>query len=100
MADDSIDVVRNDHQHRYEAQVDGRIAGYVTYTTTPGHITLVHTEVDQAFEHHGIASRLIGATLDDLRARGVAVTPRCPFVAEYIRIHPEYADLVEPGSAV
>jgi uncharacterized protein len=99
VVDDSFDVVRNDHEHRYEARVDDRVAGFVTFTSTPGHITLVHTEVDRAFEHHGIASRLIGDTLDDLRARGVAVTPRCPFVAEYIRTHPEYADLVGSGPA-
>jgi uncharacterized protein len=30
------------------------------------------------------------------RRRGLAVRPRCPFIAAYIRRHPEYAGLVVP----
>jgi uncharacterized protein len=32
--------------------------------------------------------------LDDARARGLRVRPDCPFVARFIRAHPEYQDLV------
>ena len=37
--------------------------------------------------------------LDDLRARGRAVVPLCPFVAGFIRRHPEYDDLVTTDMA-
>ena len=46
------------------------------------------------FEGHGVGSRLVQGALDDLRARGLAVVPLCPFVAGFIDRHPEYADLV------
>jgi predicted GNAT family acetyltransferase len=36
----------------------------------------------------------VAAVLDDIRARGMKVRPRCPFVARFIREHPQYADLV------
>jgi uncharacterized protein len=36
----------------------------------------------------------VRGALDDMRARGLKVAPVCPFVAAYIRRHPEYADLV------
>jgi hypothetical protein len=32
--------------------------------------------------------------LDSIRADGKTVVPRCWFVAEFIDLHPEYADLV------
>jgi predicted GNAT family acetyltransferase len=37
---------------------------------------------------------LVEAALTDIRVRGLRVVPLCPFVAGYIRRHPEYADLV------
>jgi predicted GNAT family acetyltransferase len=33
--------------------------------------------------------------LDDARARDLRVRPDCPFLAQYIDEHPEYADLVD-----
>ena len=80
---------------RYEALVDGEVAGYIAYRLQPGLITLLHTEVDPAFEGHGVGSRLVAAALDDIRSRGLSIQPFCPFVRAYITRHPEYADLVE-----
>jgi uncharacterized protein len=37
---------------------------------------------------------LIATALDDARARGLTVVPRCPFVREFIENHAEYQDLV------
>lgn len=42
----------------------------------------------------GLASRLIKDTLDEMRARGIAVLPYCPFVKRYIQRHADYQDLV------
>ena len=57
-------------------------------------ITLVHTDVDPKWEGQGVGSELVRGALDDLRARGLKVRPLCPFVAAFIRRHPEYEDLV------
>ena len=35
------------------------------------------------------------AALDDVRRQGRQVTPVCPFIAAYIKRHPEYIDLVD-----
>jgi predicted GNAT family acetyltransferase len=32
--------------------------------------------------------------LDDVRRRGMEVLPICPFVAAYVKRHPEYTDLL------
>ena len=88
-------VVRDDPQElRYEAIRDGRLVGVIRYRIEPGVVVLVHTEVDEAVEGTGVGSQLVRGALADLRARGLRVVPLCPFVAAYMRRHPEDADLV------
>ena len=79
---------------RYEARVDGELAGFLTYRVKPGQIALNHTEVDGRFEGQGVGSHLASFALADARERGLAVLPFCPFVRAYIQRHPEYAELV------
>ena len=83
---------------RYEAYVGDALAAHVTYRLRGSRITFVHTEVDPAFEGRGVGRRLATWALDDVCGRGLAVRPRCPFIAAFIRRHPEYADLVEGGA--
>lgn len=82
---------------RYSAMAGDRLAGYVAYRDRPGARALVHTDVLAAWEGRGVGGRLARAALDDIRARGLAVVPQCPFVAAWIRRHPEYEDLVLEG---
>lgn len=91
-------VVNNEAESRYEIHMDGQLAGFADYTVQPGVIAIPHTEVDPAFEGRGLGSTLARAALDDIRQQGSQVAPHCPFIATYIKRHPEYADLVE-GSA-
>ena len=84
---------------RYEAVADGAVIGEIRYRTEPGLVVLVHTEVEPAHEGVGIGTSLVEQALDDIRSRGLHVVPLCPFVTEYIREHPEYADLVEADPA-
>ena len=87
-------VVDNHAALRYELWADDVLAGWIQYTRAGDVITLVHTDVDPAFEGRGLGSVLVAGTLDDVRARGKRIRPFCPFVAAYLRRHPEYADLV------
>jgi uncharacterized protein len=95
-SDDVIEVRDNRELHRYEVVVDGALAGILTYRLNEPDavITLVHTEVDRAFRGRGLADRLAQHALDDARARRLRVRPNCPFVAAFIRSHPDYQDLV------
>ena len=79
---------------RYEAHLDGELAGVIDYISKRGRIALVHTEVTPAFEGRGIASRLARHALDDARRRGLIVIPLCPYVLAYLERHPEDRDLV------
>jgi predicted GNAT family acetyltransferase len=90
----SVSVIDKPDEGRYEALVDGTLAGSAFYNLSPGRIVFLHTEVDPSFEGHGVGSRLAKEALDDARSKGLHVVPRCPFIARYIREHPEYQDLV------
>ena len=93
-SDQQVRVVDNPGAQRFEARVNGALAGFAAYESVPGGVVLTHTEVDPAFEGQGVASRLAAGALDEVRARGLAVTPQCAFIAGYIQRHPGYADLV------
>ncbi len=90
----SEQVTDNRAAQRYELRVDGELAGFVQYRVRDGVVVLTHTEVDPAFEGRGLGSALARAALDDVRASGRSVLPLCPFIAGYVRRHPEYVDLV------
>jgi hypothetical protein len=89
-----VRVADNPDAGRFEVRVDGELAGSAYYRMEGDAIAFTHTEVDDAFEGHGIGSKLASAALDDARARGFSVLPYCPFIRGYIAHHPEYLDLV------
>jgi uncharacterized protein len=90
-------IVRNNPEDgQYEAEVDGGLA-LAAYQLRGDTITFTHTEVPEELEGLGIAGQVVRFALDDARARGLKVVPRCPYVAGFIRRHPEYQDLVAPG---
>ena len=89
-----IEFVDHTDAHRFELRSGDEVIGLLVYRLGSDHITLVHTEVDPAHGGQGHAATLARGALDDARARGLRVVPSCPYVASYIRKHPEYADLV------
>lgn len=89
-----MEVRDNPEELRYELVDEGQVLGEILYRRDPDRIVLVHTEVPPAREGEGLASRLVAATLDDIRAKGLRIVPVCPFVRRYLRRHPEYQDLV------
>ena len=90
-----ISVADNPAQQRYEATVDGQVAGFAQYKVKDGHMVFTHTEVDPAFEGQGVGSVLARQALDDVRAKGQHdVVALCPFIAAWIERHPDYQDLL------
>ena len=100
MADDTPDftVSDNKEQHRYELKFGNAEAiAILVYKDHGDTITLIHTEVPQELEGHGLGGKIAKYALDDARARGLQVVASCPFVSAYIRRHPDYmALLTEP----
>ena len=90
-----VDVRHNPEQSRYEALVDGEVAGFAAYQLTDQLVVFTHTEVEPAYEGQGVGSALARGALDDVRETGThRVLPLCPFIKGWIGCHREYVDLV------
>jgi predicted GNAT family acetyltransferase len=87
-------VTDNPGTMRYEIHEDDVVAGYITYGREGKTIIFLHTETDPRFRGEGLGGRLVQASLDDARKRGLDVLPYCPFMRDWIAGHAEYADLV------
>jgi predicted GNAT family acetyltransferase len=81
-------------QHRYVISVSGEQVGVMEYQRDGASLALLHAETDPAHSGQGLAGELTRVVLDEARERGDAVLPFCPYVAAWIRKHPEYTDLV------
>jgi predicted GNAT family acetyltransferase len=73
----------------------GEIVAGVVYSKAGNRVTLLATSVFPAFRGKGIAARLLSGVLDKLRAQGETATITCPFAAEFVSTHPEYADVLD-----
>jgi predicted GNAT family acetyltransferase len=91
-----VSLADNPAQARYELVADGQLAAWTEYQRAGQVLRLTHTQVQEAYEGRGLASRLAAFALDDARRQGLRVVPQCPFMAGYIARHPEYADLAAP----
>ena len=94
----NLTIENNENAQRWEAHLDQHLA-VAEYRRRSGTLFFIHTEVPRELEGQGVASRLMQKALDDARTQHLAVVPFCPFVASYIRRHPDYRDLMEgePG---
>lgn len=91
----ALTVVHNELYSRFEIALGNDMA-FLTYRRQPGRIIFNHTEVPPTFRMRGVAAKLTRAALDYARTQDVDVIPSCPYVAAYIRKHPEHQDLLTP----
>lgn len=79
---------------RFEAVVDGEVAGWIDYRLDGDTVDMVHTEVLDRWEGEGVASALARGALDQTREAGRQLVATCPFVRRYVEKHDEYQDLL------
>lgn len=86
--------------HRFTLDTENGTAR-LDYTTAPipegTSYVLVHTEVPDADQGQGVATRLVAGALTQIRASGGRIVPQCPFVVSYLADHPDDEDLLAPG---
>lgn len=93
---ENLTIQNNEAKHRFETQVDDQTA-VLEYTLATGLIVYNHTEVPPSLEGQGIASQLAKTALEYAKENELQIMPLCPYVAAYIRRHPEYKTLIRPG---
>lgn len=79
---------------RFDATIDGAEVGFVEYRLSDGHIILTYIEIEPALRGNDLGARLADIVLEECRARGHKVTPRCGFIAAHMRANPDYEDLL------
>ncbi|MBM0202999.1 N-acetyltransferase [Micromonospora sp. STR1s_5] len=90
-------VITNDSARGiYEAAIGGRTAAGLAYSKVGSRVILSATSVFPEFRGKGVASRLIGGVLHELRRRKTAAVT-CPFATAFVNAHPEYADVLDPA---
>jgi predicted GNAT family acetyltransferase len=90
-------VVDNPDHNRFDIRVDGARAGSAYYRLHPAgegepeRIVFTHTEVEPEFEGQGVGSKLANGALTLAKDRGLQIVAQCPFIAAYLKKHPELA---------
>ena len=90
----ALEVVDNPARSRYELRDDGHLVGFTEYQERDGVLVFPHTVITQPKRRAGYGGTLVRAALDDVRAKGRRIVAECPFVAQFVDEHPEYADLL------
>jgi predicted GNAT family acetyltransferase len=88
-----IPVTNNTLQQQFEVLLEGERAT-LQYRFHEGVIWLMHTEVPEKLEGKGIASALAHFGLEWAKENRIPVKVTCPFVATYLKRHPEYNTLL------
>jgi predicted GNAT family acetyltransferase len=88
-------VQNNVEEHRFQTRFPEGLALLKYHYDPAGRLSLDHTEVPPARQHHGVAALLARAALDFARAGNLKVFPRCPYVIAYLDAHPELEPLVD-----
>jgi len=92
MSDESplVEVVRNDLEDRYEIHVGDQLAGFAQYRDEGDRRVFFHTEISTLFEGRGLGTVLALHAVEETIAQGKKIVPTCPFIAAWLRRHPDY----------
>jgi predicted GNAT family acetyltransferase len=86
---------------RYEARLGAQLAGWVDYRRIGAQprrrLVAIHTEVPAEFGGRGIGKALVRRVIDDARAAGERISPRCPLFVTHFERHREDLDVLAPG---
>lgn len=93
----NFEVIDNRTDSRYEMQVDGQMC-FINYrrslAATGAVVNLLHAEVPHTLRGRGYGAQLVHGALELIQQQNERCIPSCPFVAAYIRRHPEYESLL------
>lgn len=83
-----VAVTHDQAARRFHADVDGGRA-VAAYERRNGAMVLTHTTVPEAAEGKGVGSALARTALEYARSEGLRVEAECPFMAAWLKRHPQ-----------
>jgi len=84
----------NESFNRFEVQTDDDIA-YLDYRWYHGIFVLLYVFVPPPYRGKGISNVLIQFALDYAKTKELKIKVFCPVIGKYIRMLPEYEELLE-----
>ena len=77
---------------------EGKPLAMLTYTrTSPGTLTMEHTEVSPTLRGQNIGYQLVESAVDFARKEGLRIQPLCPFVRSVLEKEEKFGDVYERG---
>ena len=95
----TIEILNNERQHQFEIKI-GDYKAELVYRLRKNSLYLLHTFVPEELQHQGLATKLAEHALNYAKANGHLLVVYCPFVAAYVKEHPEWYELYDPNVRV
>jgi uncharacterized protein len=89
----TLKIINSAIKHRFETEIGTKTA-FLNYRLEEKVITFTHIEVPASVNGRGIGTALVKAGLDYAIEHDLRVIPQCPFVADFIKAHPQYQSTV------
>ena len=89
-ASTKVEVVRNDLEDRFEIHVGDHLAGFTQYRERGDRRIFIHTEIAEEFGGRGLGGVLAERAVGETLAEGKRIVPICPFIAAWLKKHPEH----------
>lgn len=87
-------VMIDEADHRFHVQLDGDPA-YIDYRWYRDKLMLLYIYVPPEYRGKGVSNVLLEYALNHARTKGAKINIYCPYIAKYVRMHPEHHDLLE-----
>ncbi len=94
---ENLKTINNEEKNRFELIVEGHLGRIEYIINKTGLIFLTHTEVARKLEGKGVASKMVKEALQYIQEHDLKLAPLCPYVAGYLKKHPEYQSLLAEG---
>lgn len=95
---EELKVLHNPAEKRFETWIDGYLSK-LDYIQDGKNFVITHVGVNPHFRRKGVAGKIVQAGLEFARENSLRVIPMCSYAADYIRRHPEYAELTKQRSS-
>jgi predicted GNAT family acetyltransferase len=89
-----LNIQLNEAEKKFFVIVDDKEAKVDFVRPSDSVLDLIHVYVPPSLRNQGIAGALAKFVLSYAKEHALKIIPTCPYIAHYLRIHPEWAHLV------
>jgi predicted GNAT family acetyltransferase len=88
-----MEIIHDTSKQKFYVLVDG-LEAHLEYARKDNDLNLNHTYVPNQLRGKGIAGKLVEAALIYVTENNLKIIPSCSYVAEYVRRHKKYEELL------